>query len=623
MKKIVYILAATLLSSSAAFAVAPRVKAVNSATDKAERTTISRNNEMNRLNADLSKKAPVMKSLANGAISSSLNDETTVDDQNDVKALYAPTGGAFYLGLTPNFGLYRAFYGFTGIKNLVGFANTSSNAETFEWTYGYAVDYDEDTQTTIYDDKTDTDVNLFMELEPMAEYQAPILAANKGANTDTYQAAIDGYCTGRAPAYWGFAEADPETGEFPYETYPGVSNYGYKITGLQATYAFSYNTVDKENYNDNGLSDDWDSYFGGNENVQYSNWKVKAAAAYVPAKPSSYLLEDVYGRFSISTTEDITLTCNVYFVPTEEGQEMGAPVASGQLSIPAGDFPSEDADMPSFTLFALDDDGYETDMPLAVPALQPLYITIEGFTHPAVTDFIMPTIKGYACPMDDFNWTLYNAMSPTHAYFVMDVDVLRAGETEPTTLTYDCESPSAYYSDATRTAVYYPTDFALFYHVFFPIVANLDSDSEDYGTANFEVNVPAEGGSAIVKVASDFSIAELLDEGIMKTAATGAWMQYQVAEVESEDGAYTQISIDVEALPEGETGRQGAIVFDGYASDFYIIVNQGDASGISNVAAVNGPVEYFDLQGRKLNAAPANGIYLQRQGNKTTKCIAK
>lgn len=46
------------------------------------------------------------------------------------------------------------------------------------------------------------------------------------------------------------------------------------------------------------------------------------------------------------------------------------------------------------------------------------------------------------------------------------------------------------------------------------------------------------------------------------------------------------------------------------------------AAGINDVnAAENGAVEYFDVQGRKLQAAPANGFFLQRQGNKVTKVI--
>jgi hypothetical protein len=45
-------------------------------------------------------------------------------------------------------------------------------------------------------------------------------------------------------------------------------------------------------------------------------------------------------------------------------------------------------------------------------------------------------------------------------------------------------------------------------------------------------------------------------------------------------------------------------------------------AGLSNVTVANNSAsEYFDLQGRQLKAAPANGVYLQRQGNKVSKVI--
>lgn len=44
-----------------------------------------------------------------------------------------------------------------------------------------------------------------------------------------------------------------------------------------------------------------------------------------------------------------------------------------------------------------------------------------------------------------------------------------------------------------------------------------------------------------------------------------------------------------------------------------------DGAGVENVAAdANAPVEYFNLQGMRV-AEPANGIFIRRQGNKTTK----
>ncbi|MDE6316739.1 MAG: hypothetical protein K2L71_09815 [Muribaculaceae bacterium] len=57
--------------------------------------------------------------------------------------------------------------------------------------------------------------------------------------------------------------------------------------------------------------------------------------------------------------------------------------------------------------------------------------------------------------------------------------------------------------------------------------------------------------------------------------------------------------------------------------EFYVGQNgAANAVGLDKVeAAADGAVEYFDVQGRKLQSAPANGFFLQRQGNKVTKVI--
>lgn len=626
MKKIVYILAATMLSSSAAFAVAPRMKATASTSAmNAEKATFSRSHKMNHANAVQMRSAEQVKSLRNSKYNTVIADETTVDESSATKALYVPASGSFYLGLTPNFGMWSHSFGFTGINNLIGFNNVSTNATDYEWTYGYAVDYDDQTGLTYYDDQTSTDAILYMPLEPLNEYQAPILTANGASGKDVYQADIDAYFTGRDPLSWGFNRGaiDPETNQIPVEDNPGLTVYAHQITGFSSNPYFSYCTSDKTYYDANGVYTGWANYFRGSSNVKYSNWKLNAFACVVPPKPSSYLLEDIYADFAIASTEDVTITCNVYLLPTNDDEEMGAPIASGELSIAAGTFPSEDDALPIFPLVAYDNDGYETDNPVVIPAFQPLYVTIEGFNNPSVTQFLMGVLQGYTMSDKDFDFDVYQTMAPTHAYAQMDVDVQTSDMTEPVTMTTDAPCPSAYYTDDTKTEVETSTDFTMFFHAYFPVIANIDENSEDYGTANFEVTVPNEGGNTEVKVASDFDITSLLEEGLMQSAATEEWIKYEVTEVNGEDGLYTQVSINVEALPEGTNGRQGAIVFDGYASDFYIIVNQGDVAGISNVAAANGPVEYFDLQGRKLNNAPATGIYLQRQGNKTTKHIAK
>lgn len=71
--------------------------------------------------------------------------------------------------------------------------------------------------------------------------------------------------------------------------------------------------------------------------------------------------------------------------------------------------------------------------------------------------------------------------------------------------------------------------------------------------------------------------------------------------------------------------REGHVTVEYKGKKITVYVGQGGAgndAGINDVnAAENGAVEYFDVQGRKLQAAPANGFFLQRQGNKVTKVI--
>lgn len=55
--------------------------------------------------------------------------------------------------------------------------------------------------------------------------------------------------------------------------------------------------------------------------------------------------------------------------------------------------------------------------------------------------------------------------------------------------------------------------------------------------------------------------------------------------------------------------------------DFKFTPGNGD-SGIAAIAAENAPVEYFNLQGVRVDN-PANGLYIRRQGNNVTKVIVK
>ncbi|MDE6418347.1 MAG: hypothetical protein K2K49_03975, partial [Duncaniella sp.] len=52
-----------------------------------------------------------------------------------------------------------------------------------------------------------------------------------------------------------------------------------------------------------------------------------------------------------------------------------------------------------------------------------------------------------------------------------------------------------------------------------------------------------------------------------------------------------------------------------------IMISELDPSGLVNIAAdQNAPVEYFNLQGMKVEN-PAAGLYIKRQGNTVTKVV--
>lgn len=74
----------------------------------------------------------------------------------------------------------------------------------------------------------------------------------------------------------------------------------------------------------------------------------------------------------------------------------------------------------------------------------------------------------------------------------------------------------------------------------------------------------------------------------------------------------TPVTVKVKAL-EG-TGRSGKFTVKAPAVNVEFVVAQGEGAGVGNITAADGVVatRYFDIFGRELNAAPANGIYIQK-----------
>ena len=70
------------------------------------------------------------------------------------------------------------------------------------------------------------------------------------------------------------------------------------------------------------------------------------------------------------------------------------------------------------------------------------------------------------------------------------------------------------------------------------------------------------------------------------------------------------------------TGSAQSVVFTatGTTTINTITVTYDTATAIEEVATDNAPVEYYNLQGVKV-ANPENGIFIKKQGSKTTKVV--
>lgn len=609
MKKIVLFAAASLAVSSA-FAAAPAKKL---ALDKYESQRVSVARE---LCSPMRDRAEARKAVSIKELAMPTTSRADEEGVSDVKALYGPSQASFYLGITPNGSFYRLQAGFTGIRNLILFPNISTGAVSSEWSYGYVTGVENNEY--VYDMQTSTEERLAMPLKPESVIKTPELTV-KGANgaTDTYEADIYQYYAGLSPDLW-IKKAHAED----VHDRLGASLYSYISTQPTIMDEFCVNRApaedEKDYFESTGVSVSWTKYLTETyKGTDFKKITPKGFGSMVSAKPSPYILENMWSYFLMTCTEDVVLTSKVYVVSSEEGVDYNKPIGKAELSFSAGSYPTEDGDlMGIFSYEALDEDGYETDMPLVIDGFTPIFVTIEGLENPAITEFMCALGSESVLPLAEA--ANQSALYPYHALAILDIEFSDKGSDEVQNMIYEDAAPWPYYTDKTRQKIFFGTDMWMYFDVFFPTIYNLDEDSKDYETAEFSAQVPTEGGAAEFNLFASYDIEALVENEIM-TVESSDWLSYEFVP-DTED--YT-IKVTAEALPSDLKGRRGVVSFKGFACDFDLYVTQGDVSGISNVAATTGKVELFDLQGRKLNAAPANGIYLERNGNVTTKRIAR
>ncbi len=606
MKKFTLFAAVAALTASSAIAAAPQQATATKATKaKVELTAIDR-------------EARVLNSL-----SASNRIETTAegDDQVtvDVEVSYVPTVNSFYLGFSPETYGYRGTpQAFTGIRNKIGFQNLTQGADAFNWTVGRITGLTEDQSDYTYEFTNSTDQNFFLELTPNNRYTYPTLAATVGADEFSFEPEpYKLYHCGGSPAYWGYyvpedpAEIDDWIDLFGVSACtaaPGATLFPeFMICRPEGT------DYTEEDNDANGTPINWYAYADVYPGL--SDIKITAFGTMIPAMPSPYMLNAMWAWINtVEAKEDVALDVKVYAID-EEGQiDTTVAIGKGQLNFAAGAYSMSGA-MPITQLIAVDENDYEMDTPICIPAGQAIMVCIEGLDNENILRFDMVANPNCQYPVEKSD--LARVLFPYHAYTFMDCTVTGEDGTTPEAASLILSAPYRYYTDSNRTGLINCSDFAMYFDVEFPTVMNPVD-----GTANFTVEAPVEGGEVVVPVYCDYVINSLVSEYLV-SAASSEWITFTTAFDEVEELSF--VTITAEALPEGETGRTGYVVFEGFAIDFHIAVKQGEESGIESIEVrpVAKGTKFYDLQGRQLQTAPAAGMYIESVDGKATKRIAR
>lgn len=616
MKKITLI-AIAALTASTALAAGPRV-ASQIAKPKAERAELVKTNLQRA--AAMHTKATIAETHKSALKASAMADEPA---ETDSKVLYVPAASSFYSGMSIGSYTYRGYtLGFTGIRNLIGFNNLTTGTKDFEWTSGKVNGINEDRTGYTYEYTTSTETTYFMALDPYQKYMFPSLKATFGETEKEYQYIapdnVNFYHAGESPADWGWDFTDEGATEIT--SWNEIMGVTVCSAGNGGTVFPEYDIIkpgatgyDAEYNDENGTPVNWYAY-------EADNIKIEGVATYIPPMPSAYQINAMWSWIEAETTEDTPLTVNVYCSDEKGNPVIDDLLGTGELTLPKGKSAlSQTSNMQVVTLSAVDADGYEIDAPISVGQLQPVYVVIEGLTNPNLLSFTM--VSNSSTQFSVVDEAISEYLYPTHAYAFISAKVTEEDVTED--INAVVPAPYSYYTDQAHTNLIYPSDHNMFFDVYFPIVMNVDKESEDFQTSYFTTLLPEEAGKVTLSVFASYDIDQLLSDDLMTAEASEDWLDFDVAFNEEE--SITEVTVWANSDNTTDATRVGQIDFAGYGCDFTIYVGQpaGAKGGIAEVAiaAGQGAAEYYDLQGRKLSAAPAQGVYIQRNGTTATKLV--
>jgi hypothetical protein len=529
--------------------------------------------------------------------------------QNAAKATEATTSPSvsyrmpsnlFYTGMSVEGSAYTISSAIGGHRGYSTFTNTSSQDANFTWTYQLLTDDDETPATT----KTGTNLKYKNDPRSYGLYGFPTLSATIDGTDYTYgKSDIFALQCGGSIAMLGF---DSEIGVTPC---PATASPSQNATLL---YPFSYDKTGTDSLlnADNGLYVEWPeeipSYY--EEDFTVTDVKLSAYVELLPATTTPYLISEMWFWLQINSTEDTAINCELYKYNEELGDFEANPFAKGSANVTAGQSYIQD-----FELFATDADGDESEEDIVVDG--PVMVRVFGIAdNDAIT-----TCEPVVCTATTYplNGSFRTYWPGAHSYIELEFS-----DSEGTYTDY-FSCPYAYYaqSDPTYNTLFYASDFYMMFDAVFPYVYAADTNKTPH---EYSINLDANNEGSLEVQAYYYDLLTLIENGYMQVDTDADWIDYTISPYD-ETTYNTTISVKADEMPENVGGRTGYIYFTGIAQDFTVVVNQGEAVGINEIQnnINNGAAEYFDLQGRKLNAAPAAGVYIQRQGNKAQKVLVR
>lgn len=497
---------------------------------------------------------------------------------------YEEPSGIYSLGFSEDgrYGLVGVSYRKAPAYTPLTWYNTSVGASEFEWE---VMDDFESGTPTIY--KT-TDLT-HSEIYSMVD--GPILyGMDEAGNADVFQ--FGAKKLGEAELgepnvfyyYGGDTAPDQSVPELGITTYMYGQNGTDQFIGVGGmAYSKSNDSLDPVT----GLH----PIFTSKEGYGFVNPKFRGYGNYFPAPASPYLISKLWTWMVVTPNKPTVVDMTLYKV-TKDGQISDEVIAQGSCSLD----PKDKKQWFVFDLYALDEDGLQTDDPIVIDsgAFAEMTFNLDDI------EIVYPVAGDGATFKQDAEEIPY----PFHGYMLVEED----GETylPRTPYVYEAADPKEY------VAI---TDWLWMMDASFPWMFAVDGETQ--------VQVPVEGGTASFNVSSYFGLQYFgytITDYVNGVYGECDWIDFSNASLSVNEELNCEVlNLPVAALPADVAGRSAIVEIEGLGSSLKLYVHQGESTGV-NVVVTDRNAQYFDLQGRRV-ANPEKGIFIKKVGNKAEKVV--